>query len=107
MARAGWSVIVLEKNANPGGRARKLEAEGFTFDMGPSWYWMPDIFERFFRQFGKAPSDYYTLERLSPSYRVAYANNDILDVPATSEGLINMFETLERGSGKRLVKFLK
>ena len=70
MARAGWQVRVVEKNAAAGGRARKLEAEGFTFDMGPSWYWMPDVFERFFAQFGKKVSDYYALTRLDPSYRV-------------------------------------
>ncbi|MEJ7682663.1 MAG: NAD(P)-binding protein [Segetibacter sp.] len=61
---------VIEKHSIPGGRARKLEADGFTFDMGPSWYWMPDIFERFFNQFGKTASDYYSLYRLNPSYRV-------------------------------------
>src|SRR5688572_18574516 len=106
LAKEGYHVTVLEKNDTAGGRARKFEAKGFTFDMGPSWYWMPDIFERFFAQFGKLPSDYYTLERLNPSYRIAYANNDMLDVPATREGLLDMFETLEQGSSSLLLKFL-
>src|SRR3712207_2131594 len=56
MAQAGWQVTVLEKNNTAGGRAQQLKAEGFTFDMGPSWYWMPDVFERFFLQFGKKVS---------------------------------------------------
>jgi len=51
LARAGWEVTVLEKNAAPGGRARILKAEGFTFDMGPSWYWMPDVFGTLFCMF--------------------------------------------------------
>ena len=68
MAKAGWQVTVLEKNAILGGRARQMKAEGFTFDMGPSWYWMPEVFERYFNQFGKKVSDYYTLERLDTSY---------------------------------------
>ena len=67
MAKAGWKVVVLEKHPIPGGRARKMEAAGFTFDMGPSWYWMPDVFERYFRLFGKKVSDYYQLKRLDPS----------------------------------------
>ncbi|MBA4167995.1 MAG: NAD(P)-binding protein, partial [Chitinophagaceae bacterium] len=69
MAKAGWKTIVLEKHSAPGGRARQLSIEGFTFDMGPSWYWMPDVFERYFASFGKKVSDYYSLKRLDPSYR--------------------------------------
>ena len=70
LAKKGWSVTVIEKNSLPGGRARKFESEGFTFDMGPSWYWMPDVFEKYFEKFGKKVSDYYQLKRLNPSYRV-------------------------------------
>jgi phytoene desaturase len=68
MAKEGWKVTVIEKNDSPGGRARQLKENGFTFDMGPSFYWMPDVFERFFNQFGKKVSDYYQLTRLDPSY---------------------------------------
>ncbi|HRG08896.1 MAG TPA: FAD-dependent oxidoreductase, partial [Cyclobacteriaceae bacterium] len=64
LAKAGYAVTVFEKNESAGGRARKFQADGFTFDMGPSWYWMPDVFEKYFALFGKKPSDYYTLERL-------------------------------------------
>jgi phytoene desaturase len=72
MAKAGWQVSVVEKHAIPGGRARKFEADGFTFDMGPSWYWMPDVFERFFGAFGKSVSEHYHLKRLDPSYQVIW-----------------------------------
>nr|GFD01624.1 hypothetical protein [Tanacetum cinerariifolium] len=65
----GWQVTLLEKNAGPGGRARVFEAQGFTFDMGPSWYWMPDVFEQYFAKFGKTVADYYELVRLDPSYQ--------------------------------------
>jgi phytoene desaturase len=105
MAKAGWQVTVLEKHAIPGGRARKFEAEGFTFDMGPSWYWMPDVFERFFQQFGKSVSDYYSLTRLDPSYKVYWPDEGI-DIPADYRALQNLFESIEPGSSKQLEKFL-
>ena len=74
LAKAGYEVTVFEKNATIGGRARQLKKEGFTFDIGPTWYWMPDVFERFFGDFDKHPSDYYTLEKLSPAYRSILGN---------------------------------
>lgn len=107
LAKEGYKVTIFEKNATAGGRARKFETCGFTFDMGPSWYWMPDVFEKFFAHFGKKPSDFYTLQRLNPSYRVVYGNNDRLDIPATLEGLCLMFEQLQPGSRKRLLNFLE
>lgn len=107
LAQAGFAVTVFEKHAGPGGRARKFEAEGFTFDMGPSWYWMPDVFEKFFANFGKTPADYYHLKRLDPSYRIIYNRNDTLDVPAEPARLAAMFEQLEPGSSIHLQRFLK
>ena len=107
LAKEGFQVTVIEKNATAGGRARKFEAGGFTFDMGPSWYWMPDVFEKFFGQFGKTPADYYTLERLNPSYRIVYGKDDMMNVPATIAGLHEMFEGLEKGSSKHLSNFLE
>ena len=101
MARAGWKVTVVEKNATAGGRACQLKAEGFTFDMGPSWYWMPDVFERFFAQFGKKVSDYYSLQRLDPSYRV-YWKEGYSDIPAGYEKLKEVFEQIETGSSQQL-----
>ncbi len=106
LAKAGWSVTMLEKHLQPGGRAQKLEVAGFTFDMGPSWYWMPDVFERYFNCFGKKVSDYYSLKRLDPSYSVFYPHNKI-NIPAEYAQLKNLFETIEKGSGEKLDKFLE
>jgi phytoene desaturase len=106
LAHDGFDVTVLEKNSIAGGRARKFSADGFTFDMGPSWYWMPDVFEKYFNRFGKKVSDYYQLERLDPSYRIYYDKNDFIDIPATVEKLCQLFEQLEPGSGKKLIQFL-
>ncbi|MFN5169097.1 MAG: phytoene desaturase family protein [Cyclobacteriaceae bacterium] len=106
LARDGYEVTVFEKNSSAGGRARQFQEHGFTFDMGPSWYWMPGVFERFFGEFGKKPSDYYQLDRLDPSYRIVYGPNDILDVPAGLPALRAMFEQLEPGSGPAFDRFI-
>jgi len=106
LADKGYEVTLLEKNSVPGGRARKFEAEGFTFDMGPSWYWMPDVFEHYFNLFGKSASDYYELVRLDPSYSVYFGKDDVMEVPARMEELYAMFEQYEPGSSKNLKKFL-
>ena len=102
LARDGFEVTVIEKNSIPGGRARKFEAEGFIFDMGPSWYWMPDVFEKFFGSFNKSPEDYYTLKRLDPSYRIVWGENDFSDLPAKFDEYCEMFENLEKGSAKKI-----
>lgn len=107
LAAAGYAVTILEKNSCLGGRARKFETEGFVFDMGPSWYWMPDVFERFFADFGKKVSDYYTLKRLDPSYQVVFGENDVMSVPAEMPALEALFEQTEPGSTRNLRKFLK
>jgi phytoene desaturase len=106
MAKEGWDVTVIEKNSTPGGRACQLKEEGFTFDMGPSFYWMPDVFERYFNQFGKKVSDYYSLTRLDPSYRVFWSDG-FTDMPADFEALKKTVEALEPGSGEKLEKYLK
>ena len=105
LSQAGWNVTVLEKHDMPGGRARQLKENGFVFDMGPSWYWMPDVFERFFNHFGKKVSDYYTLERLSPSYSVYWEDGKV-DIPSDFNELKNLFESFEKGSGQKLEKFI-
>jgi len=107
LAQAGYKVTVLEKNESTGGRARKFSAAGFTFDMGPSWYWMPDVFEKFFQRFGKTTSDFYELERLDPSYRIYYGPDDFMDLPAGVDSLCKLFESLEPGSSKKLIQFLE
>ncbi|RTL57181.1 MAG: phytoene desaturase [Sphingobacteriales bacterium] len=105
LAKDGWKVTVLEKHATPGGRARQLKADGFTFDMGPSWYWMPDVFERYFNHFGKRVEEYYQLERLSPSYRI-YWEDGFTDIPSNYDELRNLFESIEPGTAVLLDKFL-
>ena len=106
LAKAGHQVTVVEKHNIPGGRARQFKQDGFTFDMGPSWYWMPDVFDRYFAAFGKKTSDYYTLERLDPSYRIFWEDR-FTDIPADYHALKNLFESLEPGSGAALDQFLK
>lgn len=111
LAKQGFVVTVLEKNDVPGGRARKFETNGFTFDMGPSWYWMPDVFEEYFNHFGKKTADYYELTRLDPSYRIFFGENDepqrgIMNVPAGEEALYQMFDHYEPGSSAKLRQFL-
>src|SRR6185503_20455097 len=100
MTKAGWKVIVIEKNATPGGRARQLKEQGYTFDMGPSWYWMPGVFENYFNQFGKKVRDYYSLQRLDPSYRI-YWKDGHTDLPANYEQLKKIFESIEIGSAEK------
>jgi len=106
LAKYGYEVIVLEKHDRVGGRARRYENNGFVYDMGPSWYWMPDVFEKFFSDFGKKPSDYYELERLSPSYRV-YFDDGPIDIPSDLNEMYALFDKLEPGSGIKLKQFLK
>lgn len=107
LANAGYQVTLLEKNDTPGGRARQFESEGFVFDMGPSWYWMPDVFETYFGSFGKKPSDYYDLVRLSPSYTVVFGEDDFMEIPSNLKDFKNLLESLEPGVGPKLDEFLK
>jgi phytoene desaturase len=106
LSDAGLDVTILEKNSSPGGRARRYKADGYTFDMGPSWYWMPDVFDSYFNKFGKSVSDYYDLIRLDPSYQVVFGKDDSLIVPAKMSELEGLFESIEPGSGARLRNFL-
>jgi phytoene desaturase len=106
LAKQGFKVTILEKNNQPGGRARTYSDKGFTWDMGPSWYWMPDVFDKFFGEFGKKVSDYYQLDRLDPSYQVKF-KNEVIDIPARMNELENLFESIEVGSRKKLRSFLK
>jgi len=105
LARAGHQVTIYEKNSTVGGRARRLEKDGFTFDIGPSWYWMPDIFERFFADFDKKPSDYYHLDKLNPAYSV-YFKDDRIQIGDQLEKIKATFESIEPGSGLRLQEFM-
>lgn len=106
LGKAGYSVRLLEKNDQAGGRARQFTENGFVFDMGPSWYWMPDVFEKFFADFGFKASDFYQLKRLSPSYRIYDKQGKPVDIPSKMEDLEALFEAYEKGSALQLRKFL-
>lgn len=107
LAAAGYQVTILEKNTTPGGRARQMEVDGFVFDMGPSWYWMPDVFEHFFAHFGKKVSDYYELKRIDPSYTITFGTGDVMELPAKLDAFYELFEKYEPGSSKNLTRFLE
>lgn len=107
LAKQGYQVKVLEKNTSVGGRARRLEKDDFIFDIGPTWYWMPDVFERFFADFGRKPSDYYKLNKLNPGYQVYFGVEDSLIISGELEKIYQLFEKEEPGSSLHLKKFLK
>jgi phytoene desaturase len=106
LAKAGYDVTIIEKNSTIGGRARQLKKEGFTFDIGPTWYWMPDVFERFFDDFNKKPSDYYALEKLNPAYSVYFGKDDFITIEDTLNKIKIAFEKEEPGSSKKLTQFI-
>jgi len=107
LAKEGNKVTIYEKNSTIGGRARQLKKDGFTFDIGPTWYWMPDVFERFFNDFGKKPSDYYELIKLSPAYQVYFGVNEFVTIADNLPEIITTFESIEKGSGEKLASFMK
>lgn len=105
LAQMGHEVTVYEKHNGPGGRARKFEVDGFVFDMGPSWYWMPDVFETYFNRFGTSVKNEYNLVRLDPSYRVYFEDGPV-DIPADYDALKALFESIEKGSAAKLDIFM-
>ncbi len=107
LAKNGYEVTILEKNQQAGGRARTFEAEGFTFDMGPSWYWMPDVFEAYFQYFGKSSGDFYQLKKLDPGFRIFYGRDDVMDIPASLDEIYELFDKEEKNGAAKLRKFLK
>lgn len=107
LAKLGYQVTLFEKNNGPGGRASCIEDSGFKFDKGPSFYWMPEIFERFFNQFDQTASDYYKLIRLDPSYGIFWKDRGAISIPADLKAIHDLFESMEPGAGMRLAEFLK
>lgn len=105
LAKAGFDVSIYEKNNTVGGRARQLIKDGFTFDIGPSWYWMPDIFDKFFSDFKKKTSDYYQLDKLNPAYKIFFSD-DVITIGDTMEKICVEFERIESGSSVHLKKFI-
>lgn len=106
LALRKFDVEIFEKNDIPGGRARHFQADGFTFDMGPTWYWFPDILDNFFNAFGHHTSDFYDLVRIDPAYRIFFGMDDWIDIPAEEDELFKLFESIEKGSSKKLKKLL-
>ena len=108
LSKKGFITDVYEKNETVGGRARQLKTDnGYLFDMGPSWYWMPDVFDRFFKDFGYQANDFYKLKQLDPSFSVIFGQDDVVDVPSNFEALCDVFENIETGSSNTLKTFLK
>ena len=105
LAKEGHEVHVFEKNESIGGRASQFKAEGFTFDMGPSWYWMPDVFERFFNDFNYTTKDLLELKKLNPAYSVFFDDQKI-DIKDNLEDIYNTFEDIEKGSAEKLKEFI-
>ena len=107
LAKAGNNVTILEKNSTVGGRARQFKQSGFTFDMGPTWYWMPDVFERFFSDFGQETINYYELVKLNPAYQIFYGVGDTIKISSDINEIYELFEKEEKGSSIHLKNFLK
>ncbi|WP_116770845.1 phytoene desaturase family protein [Maribacter litoralis] len=105
LAKNDWEVTIFEKNESVGGRASQFIKNGFTFDMGPSWYWMPDIFDKFFADFNKQTSDYYQLDKLSPAYKIFFSD-DVITIGDSMQKICKEFERIEPGSSKALKKFI-
>ena len=108
LAKAGCDVTVYEKNPTTGGRARQLNSDnGYLFDMGPSWYWMPGVFENFFSDFGYKAANFYDLIMLNPGFSIVFGKDDVLNVPADFDALCTLFESIEKGSAVQLKKFMQ
>lgn len=105
LSKAGLEVTVFEKNSMPGGRSQYFEENGFKFDMGPSWYWMPDVIDRMFGELGENREDYFKLTRLDPAYRVFWKESST-SIPADSKDLKQLFETFEENGAQKLDNFL-
>ncbi|WP_299899041.1 NAD(P)/FAD-dependent oxidoreductase [uncultured Aquimarina sp.] len=106
LAQLGYEVSIYEKNDTIGGRARQLKKEGFTFDIGPSWYWMPDVFEKFFNDFNTSASDFYKLDKLDPAYQVFFEDGKSISIEDTLDKIYAAFEKEEKGSAAKLKKFI-
>ena len=106
LADAGKDVTIIEKNSTPGGRARVYQEKGYTFDMGPSWYIMPDIYEKFFQELGLSIEDCYDLVRIDPSYRIFFKNREQIDVSSNLDKNIELFDKLEEKGGEKLRRYL-
>ncbi|GGB85726.1 phytoene desaturase family protein [Dyadobacter sediminis] len=106
LAMHGSKVTVYEKNPEVGGRARTFAQDGFVFDMGPSWYWMPDVYDSFYQLFGNITADFYELKKLDPGFAVIFGAHEVMDIPAGFDDVCTLFESIEPGSAQKLRKFI-
>ena len=106
LAKMGCAVTILEKNKHVGGRAQQLHKDGFVFDMGPTFYWMPDVFDKFFNDFGKTTDEYYQITQLDPGYEVYAGVMNSICIAANFETIVKTFEDKEKGSGEKLKTFI-
>lgn len=107
LAKSGKKVNIIEKNQELGGRARQFSSNGFLFDMGPSWYWMPDVFDKFFSNFQKTTSDYYKLKKLDPGFQIIFDQNHTMKLHSDWSSVLALFEEYEKGAADKLIKFMK
>lgn len=108
LSQEGHEVHVYEKNETIGGRARQIKTKsGYIFDMGPSWYWMPDVFESFFQDFGYKVSDFYNLKLLNPAFELVFGEGEKMSIPENFQALCELFESIEPGAAASLKKFMK
>ena len=107
LASYGFEVKILEKNEMAGGRARVFKENGFTYDMGPSWYMMLEYFEKFFKKHGHVPEDFYKTILLDPSYRITYEDRTVVELSSELEKNIELFESIEKGAGEKLRQYIK
>ena len=105
LAKSGVKVTIIEKNSQLGGRARMLKHMGYSFDMGPSWYWMPDIFNDFFKEFNLSVKSCYNLIELDPGFKMIFDSSEI-DIHANFDKTCKTFERLEKGSSTKLKEFI-
>ena len=106
LSKEGFDVTVVEKNKQIGGRARNFKAKGYTFDMGPSWYWMPEIFDNFFHSFNHTTKDFYELKKLDPGFKIVFDNADMI-LPANWNEICDLFDSYEDNGAKKLNKFME
>jgi phytoene desaturase len=106
LAKKGYEVVVFDKNTMPGGRSQSFQEDGFTFDMGPSWYWMPDLIDRMFNDLDEKREDYFNLTRLNPAYQVFWKDKTSTRIPSKKAKLIELFDTFEEKGGEKLQRFL-
>ncbi|MFM9919287.1 phytoene desaturase family protein [Lacisediminihabitans sp. H27-G8] len=107
LAKDGHEVTLLEGRPSVGGRAGSWERDGFRFDTGPSWYLMPEVFDHFFRLLGTTADEQLQLVTLDPGYRVLFEGvAEPIDITASREENLELFERIEPGTRRKMVKYL-